>query len=488
MTIPPAGFSAGIFLILSVEIQDYLRYNVEIIVIQRGSSMNNRTNLLQGSILRALVTMALPIMATSLLQMAYNMTDMIWIGRVGSNSVAAVGAAGMFVNLSTGITAFLRVGSQVNVAQAYGADRREKAARYARNAIQLGAFLSVIYGLLVCLLRKPLVGFFRFTNAEVIRDAERYLLIMGIFILFSIVNPIFTAVITATGNSRTPFKISSVGLLINLILDPVLIFGLGPFPALHVIGAAVATVFAQFVVFLLYIAYLRKDIQVFSQMKFGRALDKEEIRDITRIGLPATIQAVMFNCIGMTIGRIIAQWGETAMAVQKVGIQVESISYMSADGFAAATNSFIAQNYGARQYDRSRKGYTTALRVMMGWGLFTTCVLVFLPSYIFRVFIPEPEVIPLGVDYLRILGYSQFFMCLEILTAGAFSAFGKTLPPSVVSILFTSMRIPMAVLLGKTALGLNGVWWSISLSSIFKGVILVILFVRFMKKFQKANP
>ena len=449
--------------------------------------MNHRTNLLSGNILRALISMALPIMATSFLQMAYNMTDMIWIGRVGSGSVAAVGAAGMFVNLSMGITAFLRVGGQVNVAHAYGADHPKLAAEYARTAIQMAALLSVLYGLAVCLLRRPFIGFFRFTNQQVIHDAETYLLIMGIFIFFHIINPLFTAVVTATGNSRTPFKISAIGLCINLVLDPVLIFGLGFFPAMGVFGAAAATVFAQMVVFVLYLLYLQKDEQVFRQMNFLAMPDRGIMSEITRIGLPATVQSVMFNGISMCIGRIIAAWGETAIAVQKVGIQVESISYMSADGFAAATNSFIAQNYGAKQYDRSHKGYRTALVVMGLWGVLTTCILVLFPAPIFRVFIPEPEVIPLGVDYLRILGYSQFFMCMEILTAGAFSAYGKTVPPSVVSIIFTSLRIPMAILLGKTTLGLNGVWWSISLSSVFKGVILVSLFAGFMRHFNRRK-
>ena len=449
--------------------------------------MTKRIDLLRGNILRSLISIALPIVATSLLQMAYNMTDMIWIGRVGSDSVAAVGAAGMFVNLSLGISAFLRVGGQVNVAHAYGAGRKEDAARFACNALQLGAVISVIYGLLVCLLRKPLIGFFGFTKEQVIRDAQTYLFIMGVFILFNIINPICTAVITATGNSKTPFKISAIGLIINLILDPVLIFGLGFFPEMGVLGAAAATVFAQFVVFLLYVYYLRHDLQVFSRMHLTRRPDGEKLRQIVHIGLPATVQAVMFNGIGMAIGRIIASWGETAIAVQKVGIQVESISYMTADGFASATNSFIAQNYGARQLDRAKKGYCTALGVMMVWGLLTTAVLVLLPDHIFGVFIREPEVIPLGVDYLRILGYSQFFMCLEILTAGAFSAYGKTLPPSVVSIIFTSLRIPGAILLGRTVLGLNGVWWSISLSSVFKGIILVLLFLLFMRKFQQQQ-
>ena len=446
-----------------------------------------RTDLLKGNILRALVSLALPIMATSFLQMAYNMTDMIWIGRVGSGSVAAVGAAGMFINFSRGLSAFLRVGGQVNVAHAYGSGDRLLAAKFARHAIQMGVILSALYALVICCFRRPFIGFLGFTDAQVIADAETYLLIMGAFSLFNILNPIITAVITATGNSRSPFLISTVGLLINLVLDPVLIFGLLGSPQMGVLGAAVATVFAQFIVFLLYIAYMKKDLQVFSHMELLSGFEGGLVRKIVGIGLPATIQETMFNGISMTIGRIIAAWGETAVAVQKVGIQVEAISYMTADGFASATNSFIAQNYGARQYDRSRKGYKTALKVMMLWGLLTTSVLVLLPQYIFRVFIREPEVIPLGVDYLRILGYSQLFMCMEILTAGAFSAYGKTLPPSVVSIVFTSARIPMAILLGKTALGLNGVWWSISLSSVFTGVILVTLYCIFMRRFRKEK-
>ena len=449
--------------------------------------MKTRTDLLKGNILRALVSMSLPIMATSLLQMAYNMTDMIWIGRVGSGSVAAVGAAGMFVNLANGISAFLRVGGQVNVAHAYGSGEREKAARYARNSLQMGVILSIVYGLMICLLRKPFIGFFRFTNEAVIADARQYLLIMGFFSLFNIVNPICTAVITATGNSRSPFLISTIGLVINLILDPVLIFGLAGFPRMGVLGAAIATVFAQFIVFLLYLSYMKKDREVFSLMKLRNPLNRDLVQDIVRIGMPATVQGVMFNGISMAIGRIIAAWGETAIAVQKVGIQVEAISYMTADGFASATSSFIAQNYGAAQYKRARKGYSTALGVMMAWGVITTCTLVFLPEPIFKVFITEPEVIPMGVDYLRILGYSQLFMCMEILTAGAFSAYGKTMPPSVVSILFTTLRIPMAVVLGKTSLGLCGAWWSISMSSVFKGVILSGLFILFMRKFSRDH-
>ena len=447
--------------------------------------MDKRTNLLQGNILKALVAMSIPIMATSFLQMAYNMTDMIWIGRVGSNSVAAVGAAGMFVNLANGICAFLRVGSQVNVAQSYGSGNKEIAAKYARNAIQMGFILSIIYGMIICFFKKPFIGSFKFTNAQVIKDAETYLFIMGMFIVFNFINPICTAVITATGNSHTPFKVNTIGLVINIILDPILIFGFGPIPAMGVFGAATATIIAQLVVCILYISYFKNDTQVFSKMKFGKPLEKDIMSSITKIGLPASIQGIMFTGISMVIGRIIAAWGETAIAVQKVGIQVESISYMAADGFASATNSFIAQNYGAKQLQRSKDGYKISFKVMLAWGLITTSLLVFVPGPIFSIFIPEPDIIPLGINYLRILGYSQLFMCIDAVTSGAFSAYGKTIVPAICSIVFTSMRIPVAIILGKTSLGLNGVWWSISVCTMFKVIVLVILFAIFMKKFTK---
>ncbi len=447
--------------------------------------MDTRVNLLEGNILKSLVSVSLPIMATSLLQMAYNMTDMIWIGRIGSDSVAAVGAAGMFVQLTTGLCSFSRVGGQVKVAQSFGAKKYSLAAEYAKNTVQIGIIISIIYGLFLSLFYKGCIEFFKFTNPFVIKEAEIYLRVMGAFIIFNFLNPIFTAIITATGNSKTPFKISTVGLICNIVLDPLFIFGFGIIPRLNVLGAAIATVIAQAIVCILYIIYLSKDKDVFSKIRIFKKINTKLSKDIIKIGLPASVQGIMFTGISMTLGRIIAVWGETAIAVQKVGVQVESISYMAADGFASATNSFIAQNYGAGNLNRAKKGFSTALKVMIYWGIATTAILVILPAPIFKIFIPDETIIPLGVDYLRILGYSQLFMCIEILTAGAFSAYGNTLPPSLVSIIFTGLRIPASILMGKTVLGLNGVWWSISMSSVFKGIILLILFILFMNKFNK---
>ena len=183
----------------------------------------------------------------------------------------------------------------------------------------------------------------------------------------------------------------------------------------------------------------------------------------------------------MVIARFIAGWGDAAVAVQKVGSQIESISWMSAEGYAAALNSFVAQNHGAHNAQRIRKGYRLSMRLMISWGILCNLILLLFPQFIFQIFINESKVIWMGVDYLRILGFSQLFMCMEITTAGAFNGLGRTLPPSIISVTLTAARIPLAMLLGN-GLGLNGVWWAITISSIFKGVLLFGWFLWDMKK------
>ena len=183
----------------------------------------------------------------------------------------------------------------------------------------------------------------------------------------------------------------------------------------------------------------------------------------------------------MILTRQVTKFGDSAIAIQRIGSQIEGITWVTCEGFAAAVNSFIAQNLGARNKDRIIEGYRAAFKVCLVWGSFCTLLLIGLPGPIFSLFLHEENLIPLGINYLQILGFSQLFMCVEITTTGAFSGLGKTVPPSVVGIVFTAARIPMAIVLSATFLGLNGIWWSISISSILKGVILFLSFLYFIK-------
>ena len=443
--------------------------------------MKTRINLLEGNILPALSALALPIMATSLIQMAYNLIDMIWIGKIGASAVASVGAAGMFMWLSNGLATLAKMGGQIKVGHALGAQKKEDAASYAQSSIQMGIVFAIGFGILSVVFADEMIGFFQLNSAQVIQDAKLYLMITCGLVIFSFMNQIFTGILTAMGNSRTSFIATGIGLVLNIVLDPLFIFGFGAIPPMGVAGAAIATVLAQLVVMLLFLYTILRDTVLFSNVHILHSYSSQHTMEIFRIGLPSAVQSMLFSGISMVIARLIAGWGDAAVAVQKVGSQIESISWMTAEGYAAALNSFVAQNHGAKNTDRILVGYRLSMIVMLSWGVFCSLVLIVFPQLIFQVFIQEAEVLPMGVDYLRILGVSQLFMCMEITTAGAFSGLGKTLPPSIVSITLTGARIPMAILLGRW-LGLNGVWWAITISSIGKGIVLLGWFLKDIKR------
>ena len=441
-------------------------------------------DLLNGNILTSLTELALPIMATSLVQTAYNLTDMAWIGMVGSDAVAAVGAAAMYTWLSSGVAALARMGGQVKSAHAYGEGNRREAVQYGKGALQLALVLAAAYGIITNLFAGPLIGFFHLNSSLVVKDAIVYLRIACGLILFAFIGQTLTGLYTASGNSRTPFVANCIGMGANIVLDPLLIFGLGPIHGMGVAGAAVATVTAQFIVSLVLVISMRKDPVLAAQMRIWIPTPLSNIKTMVRIGFPAAIQSMLYCGISMVLTRFVTAWGDTAVAVQRVGGQIESISWMTADGFGTAINAFVGQNYGAGNLKRVKKGYMTASVIMFIWGIFTTCLLIFGAAPIFSLFIHEPEVIPAGADYLRIIGFSEMFMCVELMTVGALSGMGKTMEASVITIILTAARIPLAVILGGTALGLNGIWWALTISSIVKGIIFFVYYLHIMKRMK----
>ncbi len=443
--------------------------------------MQKKVDLLKGPIFSTLMKLALPIMGTSLIQMAYNLTDMIWIGKLGAPAVAAVGSAGMYMWLSNGISALARMGGQVCVGQSIGANKKEKAATYATGTIHLGVIFGVIFGVLTLLFYKPMIAFFGLTSPDVIKQAEVYLIITCGLVVINFLNQIMTSLMTAIGNSHHPFVATTIGLAINVVLDPLMIFTFN----MGVAGAAIATVIAQIIVFIFMIYYAKKDLVLFDEVKLKQRIIFPIYKRIMKIGLPIGIQSMTFTFISMIIARYIAGYGDVAIAVQKVGSQIESISWMSAEGFGSALNAFVAQNYGANNIKRVKEGTYSATKVCIMWGVLTTSVLLFFPQIIFQIFISDPSVIPLGVDYLQILAFSQLFMCIESTLAGTLNGLGKTFIPSFVSITLTGLRIPLVILLSSTFLALNGIWWAISITSILKGLVITVCFIFVMKKLKE---
>jgi len=450
--------------------------------------MRARTDLTSGEITGKLIKLAVPVMGTSFIQMAYNMADMAWIGRLGGLEVAAVGTAGFYAWLSFGFMILAKIGTQVNVAQNVGRNQYEKAGRYATAGIQAVIIIGILFATTALVFRESLIGYFNIGDDYVNSLAVQYLSIIVFGLVFNFVNEVFSGIIIGAGESRVPFKFNAIGLTVNILIDPILIFGLFGLPALGVRGAAFATAFSQFLVTLIFIVHLYKTNYPFFEFNIFRGFYKKEIIENAKIGLPVSIQSLLFTFFSMNIARIIAVWGPIPVAVQRVGGQIESITWRTSEGFSAALSSFTGQNYGAGKKERVKKGYISSLKIMGIFGAFTTFLLIFFAEEIFSIFIPERQSLLIGTEYLKILGLSQIFMSIEIMTQGAFAGFGKTIPPSIVSVLFNGLRIPLALILSKSSLlGLNGVWWSISITSVLKGIIIVTWFLIVLNKYMKKE-
>ena len=440
-------------------------------------------NLTKGPILKTLTKLAIPIMASSFLGTLYNITDMAWIGLLGSKAVAGVGVGGMFTWLSQGLAAMARMGGQVQVAQCIGRGERDRAHGFAQAAVQLATLMGMAYAVISLLFARQMVAFFQLTDLEAQTAALSYTKIACGLIVFSFLTLTMTGLYTAQGDSKTPFLANLIGLVTNMILDPVLILGPGPFPKLGVVGAAIATVTAQAIVMMMMIlgVIIQKKENVLKGIRLTAKIPKEYLGGLCRIGIPTAIQGMAYCAISMVLTRMVSAYGAEAVATQRVGGQIESISWNTADGFAAALNAFIAQNYGAGKMDRVRKGYRASLWTVGIWGLLISFVFICFPQAIADIFFHEPKAVATAVGYLVIIGLSEAFMCVELTTVGALSGLGRTRLCSIISITFTSARIPLAIILGGL-IGLSGIWWALSVTSIIKGIIFTCTFLWITKK------
>lgn len=440
-------------------------------------------NLTKGPILKTLTKLAIPIMASSFLGTLYNITDMAWIGLLGSKAVAGIGVGGMFTWLSQGFASMARMGGQVQVAQCVGRGDKEKAHGYAQAAVQLATVMGLVYALVVLIFTKQMIGFFKLEDPEAYAAAFVYTKIACGLIVFSFLSVTLTGIYTAQGDSKTPFLANLIGLVTNMILDPVLILGPGPFPKLGVAGAAIATVTAQAIVMSIMILAIivRKKENVLKGIQLFAGIPREYLAGICKIGIPTAIQGMAYCAISMVLTRMVSGYGAEAVATQRVGGQIESISWNTADGFAAALNAFIAQNYGAGKMDRVKKGYRASLWTVGIWGILITFAFVCFPRPIAEIFFHEPKAITTAVGYLIIIGFSEAFMCVELTTVGALSGLGRTKLCSIISITFTSARIPLAIILGGL-MGLSGIWWALSATSIVKGIIFTCTFFWITRK------
>ena len=432
--------------------------------------------------LKELVKLALPVIATSFTSMAYTFINLIFVGRLGSDAVAAVGSAGFFMNLSWGLATLLTVGVGIKVSHAMGRKNPDLAKSYVRSGIQAVIVMALIYYVLIAIFRNFLIGIVGINDVRIEQSASFYLLLIGLCIPFQFQNLFFTSALIGYGDSKSPFSINALAFACNMILDPIFIFLLD----FGINGAAIATILSQALATTL---FYRKLATIKELNPAGISFQKKQLKEIMQLGISPTIQRISFTLIAITMARIISEWGATAIAVQKVGIQIEAVSYMTTGGFMHALASLSGKAYGAKNYVEQWKIYRSGLFLAVTVGLLTSTLLIAFPKTLFSIFLNDAESLTMGSNYLVILGFSQLFMCLELMTTGAFFGWGRTNIPAITSISLTLLRIPMAlVFIHFWSNSLSSVWWSISISSMAKGVLLVTVYIVLFRVFiRKQN-
>jgi Na+-driven multidrug efflux pump len=198
---------------------------------------------------------------------------------------------------------------------------------------------------------------------------------------------------------------------------------------------------------------------------------------------------MLFTLLAMVTTRQVASaFGGDALAVQRVGSQVESLSWLIGGGFGSAVTAFVGQNYGAGKWSRIHRGFRISLASMAVWGAAVTALLFFGGRLLYVVFVPEANIQIMGADYLRILACTQIFSCFEGVTGGAFRGVGKSVPPAVVSIVNNVIRVPLAYALASVpSLGLNGIWWAITITASLRGVLSLAWYVLFARGQPKVD-
>lgn len=444
-------------------------------------SQDKQYNLTEGSILGKLLSVAVPIMGTQLFQMLYNLTDMFWLGRVSSDAVAASGTAGMYIWLSMGFLLIGRMGAEIGVSQNLGRKDYAGAKEYSQNSVFIALVLGILCSVTMIVFSHQLIGFFQIQETNVAQDAANYLAIVAASMPMTFIIHAFSATFTGSGNSKLPFYINGFGLTLNTILSPILII----YADMGIYGAALGTVIAQSIVFVLFLIVMKhRKFSPFEEYSF-RAVFKPKKRIIQQIlkwSIPISLESLCFTLLSMILARFISVYGVGAIAAQRVGSQIESLSWLIGGGFASALTTFIGQNFGAKKWDRIHQGFRMATITMTIWGIFTTFALFFGGRFLFTLFIDDPDIVALGEIYLRIFAFSQLAFCIESLAAGGFRGVGKTEPPSIVSISVNVLRVPLSYGLALTGLGLYGIWIGMSVGTFLRGVILFTWYKRFSRK------
>jgi putative MATE family efflux protein len=433
----------------------------------------------EGPIYRTIFSLAWPVAVTMLLESFMTATDYFWVGYLGTLEQDAVMTSMVVSWTIFSLISIIITGLTALVSRSVGGQDLSSASFAAKQGIQLAigiGFVCTVGGFALA----PRILVFMGAAPEVVGLGTIYLRIFFLSNIFFFLNDALAAIFRASGDTKSPTIAFASATVLNILLDPVLILGLGPVPKLGVAGAALATGISMAVGLLIFIWLLVKGKLEFSIGGWLRTrVSLLMMKKIFRIGLPISIHNLTFVFIYWFIIQIVHEFGPEAGAAMGVGNRMESLSFMTAFGFSMAASTLVGQNLGALKPDRAATCAWATVKIIVFITFIVSVVFIAIPGKIASLFSSDPRVLPIAVDYLIILGLSQVFMGIEIVLEGSFTGAGDTIPPMSVSVVGSISRLPLAYILCFTlGVGVNGVWWSLTITSFVKAIVLALWFMR----------
>ncbi len=450
-------------------------------------------DLTQGSVTKHLLQMTAFLAISMLVQTLYLLADLYWVGHLGKEAIAAVGVAGNFTMIVLALTQMLGVGTTTLISQAAGRKDQPQAELAFNQSFVMSLIVAAALGIFSFLLRDFYCESLS-ADAATASLAKSYLLwfIPGLLLQFPLVA--LGSALRATGIIKPTVGFQVLSVVLNMILAPLLIFGIGPWPRLGVTGAALATFISIFVADVLIILYFERSYH-YLRFRFAQFRPQTRIwNNLLRIGLPAGAEFILISVYIIIVYSIIRGFGAAAQAIIRgfgaaaqagfgVGARVMQALFLPVVALSFAVAPVVGQNFGGRRGDRVRRSIYSAIGIGSVLMLFLTIIAQFCSASMIRAFSNDPAVIAFGSDYLRIVSVNFVFAGIAFTTSSAFQGIGNTLPPLISSmtrlILFA---LPATLLSFHPGFQIRHVWYLSVGSIIFQACCNLLLLRRELQR------
>lgn len=431
--------------------------------------------ILQGSMGKAILALAVPVVINSFLQTMYNLTDTYWLGQLGTNELAAINLVSplqqIVVNFGSGLT----VAGAVLIAQLIGASKKEEAASMASQIFVCAMIFSIICAGVIAIFTPTVVNWLG-ADEPTAKVANVYLRIVILDMPFLYMVNIFAAIRQAQGDTVSPMFLNLTGILLNVVLDPLLMI------VIHwgAAGAALATVMAKAVPAMISLVILKRDTTGVRIRLKGFRFEKSKMKSILTVGLPTAIGGSTMQLGFLLMSRNVYVYGTGAMAAYGIGNKVNGLITLPSNGIGSAVATIVGQNIGANQIDRAEKGYKIARRVSVIFLFVGGLILSrpFLSEAIVGLFSTDEEVIAMATDFLSIMALWCFTNGVYNSTSGLFQGSGHTEVTMAVDAtrLWVFRFATLYVCEHWLNMGVRSIWYSVVVSNALSSVILYVVY------------